>query len=349
MSKTDLQRIFGDTEDDSADMDNIFDSAENQLEFAETFRDGEKLESVSVSSAQLHNNNKRIPSLTQKLHKPTSAKNTTMAHVQNNRNLHLLAAVALGTYVEEKQQPARTIPEEDLLREGQQPTHATPRDNSPHDDEQRAQASPYQGFAAINSAMATGRLAPNNPLPPSHVFTAINSASPAARLASNNLRPPHHGMTASTGAPQRVTKRKATPRTTGFNQETGSGLLTAVCARVTPSKGTPVPHRSGAGGPFRCPRCHCRFTKPRSVKDHFIKCVNNYGNPAGLNWFDHPSLAKSKNWHLQHMPKEEEEEEEGEVVEEDEKDEMEGDDDESQHLGVSLSLRALDCYDTHHS
>lgn len=65
LSKIDLQRIFGDTEDDSGDMDNIYDSAENTLvsaenqsEDAETFRDAEKLKSVSVSSVQLHNNNK---------------------------------------------------------------------------------------------------------------------------------------------------------------------------------------------------------------------------------------------------------------------------------------------------
>ena len=251
-----------------------------------------------------------------------------MAH---NRNLHLLADVALGTYVAEEHQPARTTLE-DLLREGQQPIHATPRDNSPHDDEQPAQASPYQGFAAINSARATATLAPNNPRPPPHGFTAINSAAATARLASNSARPPPHDMTASTGPPQRVTKRKPALRTTGFNQATGSGLLTAVCARVTPSKGQPIPHRSGAGGAFRCPRCYGRFTRPRSVKDHFIKCVDNYGNPAGLSWFDHPSLAKSKSWHYQHMPRQAEEEDEEEGGEEDGEDEdvemQEGDDDE---------------------
>lgn len=172
---------------------------------------------------------------------------------------------------------------------------ATPRDNSPHDDEQPAQASPYYGFTAINSTAATARLAPKN------------------------LRPSPHGITASTEPPQRVTKTKSAPRTTGFHKATGSGLLTNACARVTPSKGTPVPHRSKAGGSFRCPRCQGRFTRPRSVKDHFIKCADKYGNPAGLSWFDDPSLAKSKDWHLQHMPKEEEdgEDEHVEMQEED--------------------------------
>lgn len=204
-----------------------------------------------------------------------------MAYIEDHRNLLLLADA--GTYVEE-----------------QQPIHATPHDNPPHDDEQPAHASPYHGFTAINSAAATGGLAPNS------------------------LPQPPHSTRASAGPPQRVTKRRAAPRTTGFNKETGSGLLTDACARVTPSKGTPVRHRSKAGGAFRCPRCQGRFTKPRSVKDHFIKCVDKYGNPAGLSWFDDPSLAKSKDWLLQHKPKREEEEDE-----EDEDVEMqEGDDDE---------------------
>lgn len=203
------------------------------------------------------------------------------------------------------------------MPEAQQPIRATPRD-----DEQPVQASPYQGFTAISSARATARLGPNNPRPPPHGFNAINTAAATAILGPNNSRPPTHRMTASTRPPQRVTKRKSAPRTTGFNQETGSGLLTAMCAKVSPSRGTPFPHRSGAGGAFRCPRCHGRFTKPRSVKDHFIKCVNKYGNPAGLSWFDHPSLAKSKDWHLQHMPRQAEEEVEDEDVEM-----QEGDDD----------------------
>ena len=173
--------------------------------------------------------------------------------------------------------------------EEQQLVRTTPRDNSPQDDEQPAQALPYHGFTAINSTAAPAGLAPRS------------------------LRPPPHGMTASTGPPQWVTKKKAAPRTTGFNKETGSGLLTNACARVTPSKGTPVPHHSRAGGAYRCPRCHGRFTKPRSVKDHFIKCVDKYGNPAGLSWFDDPSLTKSKDWHLQRLPKQEKDEEDEDV------------------------------------
>ena len=136
-----------------------------------------------------------------------------MAHI-DSQVFHLLADLALGTYVEEEHQPARTT-------------------QAAEDSRQEA----YQGFTAISSARATARLAPNLPsqlvvhltghnksniLPPPYGFTAINSAAATARLASNNARPPParpppHGMTVSTGPPQRVTKRNSASRTTGLN------------------------------------------------------------------------------------------------------------------------------------
>ena len=32
----------------------------------------------------------------------------------------------------------------------------------------------------------------------------------------------------------------------------------------------------------RCPRCFCYFTRPRSLRDHFPKCVSKLGNPDNL-------------------------------------------------------------------
>ena len=93
--------------------------------------------------------------------------------------------------------------------------------------------------------------------------------------------------------------------------------------------------KSKLKGKFRCPRCNGRFTRPRSVKDHFIKCVGKYGNPDGLSWWDHETLADTKAWHLDHLPQAEEEEEE-----EDDDDEMpdEGDDEQEDGEGDDGSM-----------
>ena len=103
-------------------------------------------------------------------------------------------------------------------------------------------------------------------------------------------------------------------------------MLTNVCGVVTPHKATPVANRSKQKGNFRCPRCNGRFTRPRSVKDHFIKCVSKYGNPSGLSWWDHATLEQSRDWYHQHLPTAKDEEgadaeegmkEEGNEMEED--------------------------------
>ena len=91
-------------------------------------------------------------------------------------------------------------------------------------------------------------------------------------------------------------------------------MLTEVCGVASPAKGGKPKAGRGRQGSYRCPRCNGRFTRPRSVKDHFIKCVRKYGNPSGLRWFDHRSLAGSRDWHLNHVPavkEEEDEEDEG--------------------------------------
>lgn len=111
-------------------------------------------------------------------------------------------------------------------------------------------------------------------------------------------------------------------------------MLTRVCGITTPSKGTLVASKSKLKGKFRCPRCNGRFTRPRSVKDHFIKCVGKYGNPDGLSWWDHGTLADTKVWHLDHLPQAEEEEDD------DDDDEMpdEGDDEQEDGEGDDGSM-----------
>ena len=253
-----------------------------------------------------------------------------MANMEENRNLLLLADAALGTY----------------SQEGQEPAHTTPTDNPPHDDEQSAEVP--AGFHAINSGARTGQFAQvpgirgptainssattGGSIPAG--FTATNSAATAGEFPPTNSHPLSNGQPASTRPPQPATNqsRRHEPRTTGFNPKTGEGMLTRVCGITTPSKGTLVASKSKLKGKFRCPRCNGRFTRPRSVKDHFIKCVGKYGNPGGLSWWDHETLADTKAWHLDHLPQAEEEEEDDHDDEEmpdegdDEQEDGEGDD-----------------------
>lgn len=138
-----------------------------------------------------------------------------------------------------------------------------------------------------------------------------------------NLRPPPRQIIrpllqllhASTPAPpissrkQRVKKSQKgrPPRTTGFNKESGEGLLINACGTRMPETKEPVADGSGKGE-YRCPRCLGRLTRPRSVKDHFVSCVRKYGNPQGFHWFDHQTLAATKKWLLDRVPRAREEE-----------------------------------------
>lgn len=41
---------------------------------------------------------------------------------------------------------------------------------------------------------------------------------------------------------------------------------------------------------YHCPRCDKKFAKRRTVKGHFIRCIDKNGNPDALRWNDHISL-----------------------------------------------------------
>ena len=85
-------------------------------------------------------------------------------------------------------------------------------------------------------------------------------------------------------------------------------MLTDVCGIATPAQGTPVASVNKKGN-FRCPRCNGRYTRARTVKDHFITCVKKYGNPNGLSWWDHETLTGTKDWYFGHLPTVKEEDE----------------------------------------
>ncbi len=108
-----------------------------------------------------------------------------------------------------------------------------------------------------------------------------------------------------------MTTQKSKPRTTGFNRMTGEGVYTSMCGLVTRKIfKSPIAKNKGPKAGFHCPRCNGQFTRARSVKDHFIKCVGKYGSPQGLSWWDHPTLRGAKDWHLK-QPQEINEEEDG--------------------------------------
>ena len=251
-----------------------------------------------------------------------------MASIGPNKNLLLLADVALGTYTGNNHTPPglylskqeymdacaaawdNTSRPAQVWYEGG--THSTPptrratnsapnefTSGSPPTQQWPVQAASHQGFTAINSAAMTGMFAPVNGHP--------------------HPRPRHMPAPAgpSGGYKQVVQKsQKYKPRITGFNRHTGENMLTKACGIITPDKGTPMPGPHRKNGRYCCPRCIYGFTRTRTVKDHFPGCVKKYGNPNGLNWFDHVTLENSRVWYFNHLPTVNEEDEvEGEEVE----------------------------------
>lgn len=188
-------------------------------------------------------------------------------------------------YQEDEQQPAHTSGEGGLFdyssENEQQPTQTTQNADNPPSP---AQAASSQGFTPIDPAAITGGFTPR-------------MTRSRTRHAATPIGP--------SGGRQPVTKKsqKSKPRTTGFNKNTGQGIYTDVCGVVTPAKGklVPVRNKTGEKSRYGCPRCNGRFTRARTVKDHFIRCVRDYGNPKGVCWYDHPTLKGSKLWALDQM------------------------------------------------
>ena len=71
----------------------------------------------------------------------------------------------------------------------------------------------------------------------------------------------------------------------------GENGYTVACGVVCPELATPVQKVNLGDGKFYCPRCGSNYTRAKSVKDHFPSCVLRYGNPLGLRYTDHESMA----------------------------------------------------------
>ena len=126
-------------------------------------------------------------------------------------------------------------------------------------------------------------------------FTPINPRAhprntPAPEVPSRKRKAPT----------QKSKPQNAKHRTNSLKTRAPQGALTRACGVVTPLKATPVAKQNN-NGDFCCPRCKGHFTRPKSVKDHFAKCVAKHGNPRGLRWFDHGTLVKSRNHYENRM------------------------------------------------
>ncbi len=52
-----------------------------------------------------------------------------------------------------------------------------------------------------------------------------------------------------------------------------------------------LPKRKPSGGKLLCPRCLYGFTRRTNLKEHFIKCVRDNGNPDSLSHNSHESWS----------------------------------------------------------
>lgn len=174
------------------------------------------------------------------------------------------------------------------------------------------QTAPSQGFTAVNRTQS-GAFFPTNP-------RVLPRNEPAPEVPSRKRKRPT----------QKSKPQKTKPRTNILKQRATQGALTSACGVVTPSRANPVAKANNNGG-FCCPRCQGRFTRAKSVKDHFAKCVEKHGNPQGLRWFDHATLVNSRNHYENRMgtireaSEDEEDEEEGEGDSDEEQDDEEED------------------------
>ena len=180
------------------------------------------------------------------------------------------------------------------------------------------QPAPSQGFTALNRTPRNGDLTPTNPGPQPR-------NAPAPEVPSRKRKAPT----------QKSNAQKTKPRTKSLKKRAPMGALTTACGVVTPWKAQPK-GKGNTNGDFCCPRCKGHFTRPKSVKDHFVNCVKKHGNPLGLRWFDHATLVKSRNYYENRrtaMREASEDEQEEEEAEEEEAEEEEAEEEEAEDDG----------------
>lgn len=73
--------------------------------------------------------------------------------------------------------------------------------------------------------------------------------------------------------------------------DSGSREETAVCGTCYPELQPPTPlaNPTTANFKYECPRCHKRFSRRYTIKQHFPGCIKKRGNPDSLKWNDNDS------------------------------------------------------------
>ena len=175
-------------------------------------------------------------------------------------------------------------------------------------DEAAIERPPYTG---LHQWMANKGVPTKNPAVPSKRSFGVASQGPDSqnnsrkRTASSYSHTPVHQSQSSNASrggtanpqeqprpwhlpPQQVCKEGAQP--------------TAVCGRWSPAtRAVPKKPQARAAGPFRCPRCLFGYSKPKSVRTHFPKCIALNGNPNCDSWTDHHSynsMVAAQNAHV---------------------------------------------------
>lgn len=72
---------------------------------------------------------------------------------------------------------------------------------------------------------------------------------------------------------------------------------TPVCGVYSPEIKKPQPKVKGASClnfKYECPRCHTKYSRRYTVKQHFPGCIVKYGNPDSLKWSSHDSTKDYK-------------------------------------------------------
>ncbi|KAM0796861.1 hypothetical protein BDR22DRAFT_498843 [Usnea florida] len=173
-----------------------------------------------------------------------------------------------------------------------------------------------------NSATATNIFThtPQHQPAPSQGFTALNRTPRNPGPQPRNAPAPEVPSCKRKAPTQKSNAQKTQPRTNSLKKRAPMGALTTACGVITPWKAQPK-GKGNTNGDFCCPRCKGHFTRPKSVKDHFVNCVKKHGNPLGLRWFDHATLVKSRNYYenrrtaMREASEDEQEEEEAEEKE----------------------------------
>ena len=168
---------------------------------------------------------------------------------------------------------------------------------------------------------------------------------PATNNSSHQTQPPHQQLFTIPIPSARPSNRAKAPSSCtqkrhAFSRNDG---YTIICGMNSPAKATPVKKINPGKGKFRCPRCGSNFTRPKSVKDHFPDCVLKCGNPEGLRYTDHPSMAKAEA-NLQHRGQASHEASDSAMEDEQEEEEKEeeGNDDDEKMEWEDEQMRADD-------